>query len=152
MRAAGTDAESLPDNPAVMRALLAEALSRCEALEGERATLEAQNERLRHLLLKLKRMQFGRRSERLPQEQLELGLADLETALAKADAEAEKRDPDLRKARGVKRRASRGALPAHLPRIEVVVAPLAGRRSRVEEGRASAQRTFREWSRLGDRP
>jgi transposase len=123
MRAAGADAESLPDDPAVLRALLAEALSRCATLEAERATLETQNERLRHLLLKLKRMQFGRKSERLPEEQLELGLADLETAIAKADAEAEERDPEGRKERVAKRRASRGALPAHLPRIEVVVAP-----------------------------
>lgn len=123
MRPPGVDTEGLPDDPAVLRALLAEALSRCAALEAERTTLEAQNERLRHLLLKLKRMQFGRKSERLPAEQLELGLADLETALAKADAEAEKRDPELRKERAAKRRASRGALPAHLPRVEVVVAP-----------------------------
>ena len=97
----------------MLRALLPEALSRCEALETEWATLEVQNERLRHLLLKLKRMQFGRKSERLPHEQLELRLADLEMAVARADAER----------RAAKRRASRGALPAHLPRIEVVVAP-----------------------------
>ena len=87
MNAAGADAETLPDDPAVLRALLAEALSRCATLEAERATLEVQNERLRHLLLKLKRMQFGRKSERLPQEQLELGLADLETAIAAAEAD-----------------------------------------------------------------
>ncbi len=123
MSAAGADAETLPDDPAALRALLAEALSRCAMLEAERATLEAQNERLRHLLLKLKRMQFGRKSERLPQEQLELGLADLETAIAAAEAGAEKRDPEARRERAAKRRASRGALPAHLPRLEVVVAP-----------------------------
>ena len=116
MRAAGVDTQSLPDDTAALRVLLAEALARCDALE-------AQNDRLQRLLLKLKRLQFGRKSERLPEEQLELGLADLETAIAKADADAEKRDPDLRKERTTKRRASRGALPAHLPRIEVVVAP-----------------------------
>jgi transposase len=76
-------------------------------------------------LLKLQRHQFGRKSERLPEEQLELGLADLETAMAKAEAEAEaeKRDPELKRERTGRRRASRGALPAHLPRIEVVLAP-----------------------------
>lgn len=116
MCAAGVDNQSLPDDPAALRALLAEALARCEVLE-------AQNDRLRHLLLKLKRLQFGRKSERLPEEQLELGLADLETAVAAADAGAEKGDPELRKERAAKRRASRGALPAHLPRVEVVVAP-----------------------------
>jgi transposase len=36
--------------------------------------LQTQNDRLRHLLLKLTRMQFGARSERLSEEQLQLGL------------------------------------------------------------------------------
>ena len=39
------------------------------------------------------------------------------------DAEAEKRDPELRLDNAAKRRASRGALPAHLPRIEVTLTP-----------------------------
>ena len=47
----------------------------------------------------------------------------LEQAIAKEDAQAEKRDPELRKDNAAKRRASRGALPAHLPRIEVTLAP-----------------------------
>jgi transposase len=114
--AAALDIAALPDDPAVLRALLLEALA-------QRDALEAQNDKLRHLLLKLQRHQFGRKSERLPAEQLELGLADLETAIAKADAEADKRDPTLRRERAAKRRASRGALPAHLPRIEVALAP-----------------------------
>jgi transposase len=70
----------------------------------------APNDRLRHPLLKLRRLQFGRKSRRLLDEKLQLGLEDLEAAIAKDDAEAE-------------RRASRGALPAHLPRIEVELAP-----------------------------
>jgi transposase len=53
------------------------------------------SDRLRHLLLQLRRMQFGPRSERLPEEQLQLGLEALEQAIAKEDAEAEKRDLEL---------------------------------------------------------
>jgi transposase len=117
------DIAALPDDPAILRALLIEALVERDDACAARDALEAQNDRLRHILLKLQRHQFGRKSERLPEEQLELGLADLETAIATADAEAEKRDPDLRKERTAKRRASRGALPAHLPRIEVVLTP-----------------------------
>lgn len=127
---AALDIAAVPDDPAMLRALLIEALAerdgalaaRDDALAA-RDALEARNERLQHILLKLQRMQFGRKSERLPEEQLELGLADLETAIARADAEAEKRDPPLRRERAAQRRASRGALPAHLPRIEVVLAP-----------------------------
>ena len=81
------------------------------------------NDRLRHLLLQLRRMHFGARSERLPEEQLQLGLEALEQAIAKEDAEAEKRDPERRLDNVAKRRASRGALPAHLPRIEVTLSP-----------------------------
>src|SRR5229473_2564262 len=80
-------------------------------------------EGLRALLLKLKRMQFGAKSERLPEEQLQLGFEALEQAIARGEAEAEKRDPELQKDRVARRRASRGALPAHLPRIEVTLAP-----------------------------
>jgi transposase len=43
--------------------------------------------------------------------------------VAEADAEAEKADPPLRRGRGRERRRSRGALPARLPRIEVVIEP-----------------------------
>src|SRR3569833_858523 len=68
-------------------------------------------------------MQFGAKSERLPEEQLQLGLEALEQSIAQTEAEAEKRDPTLRSDRAAKRRASRGALPAHLPRSEVTLLP-----------------------------
>jgi transposase len=68
-------------------------------------------------------MHFGARSERLLEEQLQLGLEALEQAIAKEDAQAEKQDPALRRDNAAKRRASRGALPTHLPRIEVTLTP-----------------------------
>jgi transposase len=123
-------ADDLPNDAASLRALLVMALAeRDNAIAerdmaaAERDALVAQNDRLHHLLLKLKRMQFGARSERLPEEQLQLGLEDLEAAIAQGEAQAEKRDPKLRKDGAARRRASRGALPAHLPRIEVTVPP-----------------------------
>ena len=78
-----------------------------DAVTAERDTLLERNERLHHLLLKLKRMQFGTKSERLPEEQLQLGLEAIEQAIAKNEAEAEKRDPELRKDRVAKRREQR---------------------------------------------
>jgi transposase len=115
--------QSLPDDIEALRALVLTIMAERDAAVSERDSLQAQNERLSHLLLKLKRMQFGAKSERLPEEQLQLGLEALEQAIAKGGAEAEKRDPELRKDRVAKRRASRGALPNHLPRIEVTLAP-----------------------------
>src|SRR5580692_6948629 len=122
--------QNLPEDVAALRALVLTAMAECDALRAERDVavserdiLLTQNDRLRHLLLKLTRMHFGARSERLPEEQLQLGLEALEQAIAKDEAEAEKQDPELRKDNAAKRRASRGALPAHLPRIEVTLEP-----------------------------
>ena len=94
-----------------------------DALTAERDALLERNERLNHILLKLNRLQFGRKSEQPPEDQPQLGLEDLEQAVAKNEAEAEKRDLGFREGNATKRRASRGALPAHLPRIGVIVAP-----------------------------
>ena len=115
--------QNLPDDVEGLRALVLTLMAKLEATVSERDALAEQNDRIRHLLLKLKRMQFGAKSERLPEEQLQLGLEALEQAIARGEAEAEKRDPDLRKDGVARRRASRGALPAHLPRIEVMLAP-----------------------------
>ncbi len=65
----------------------------------------------------------GRGCERLPQKQLQLGLESLEQAIAQGEAEAEKRDPTLNQERVARRRASRGALSAHLARVEVTLMP-----------------------------
>src|SRR5271170_1097070 len=114
---------SLPDDVEGLRALVLTLVAERDAVISERDALQEQNDRIRHLLLKLKRMQFGAKSERLPEEQLQLGLEALEQAIARGEAEAEKRDPELHKERVSKRRASRGALPTHLPRLEVTLEP-----------------------------
>ena len=126
----GDEVQELPDDIAGLRELALSAMAERDVLKAERDAavterdnLLAQNDRLRHFLLKLTRMQFGPKSEQLPEEQLQLGLEATEQAIAKADAEAEKQDPELRKDNAAKRRASRGALPAHLPRIEVTLSP-----------------------------
>jgi transposase len=125
-----TTPATLPDNVAALRTLVLAAWAERDAdraenarLIDERDQLAGQNDRLRHLIRQLQRMQFGKRSEKLDPDQLALGLEDLEQAVAAAEAEAEKDDPTLRRARSEKRRASRGALPDHLPRVEVVIEP-----------------------------
>ena len=117
------DMQTLPEGIEALRALVLTMMSERDAAVTERDILLAQNDRLRHLLLQLRRMQFGARSERLPEDQLQLGLEALEQAIAKGDAEAEKRDAGLREENAARRRASRGALPAHLPRVEVTSTP-----------------------------
>jgi transposase len=123
MQSAPGNMPGLPDDIEGLRALLLATMAERDAAVSERDALQEQNDRLYHLLRKLRRMQFGAKSERLPEEQLQLGLEALEQAIAQGDARAEKRDPDLRRDRATQRRASRGELPSHLPQVEVTLAP-----------------------------
>jgi transposase len=123
MSTVGVDLQSLSDDPGALRALLLAAWAERDGLAAERDALAARNEKLRHLLSKLQRMQFGRRSERLPEDQLQFAFEEVEASLAGNEAEAEKRSPELRKKNTAQRRAGRGRLPAHLPRIERVLMP-----------------------------
>src|SRR3954464_6717643 len=123
MRAADNDTPSLPEDAAALRALLRETRALVDTLVAERDALASQNERLQHLLLKLKRRQFGTKSERLPEDQLLFAFEEIEATLAGNAAEAGKASPALRDNQAKRRRAGRGRLPAHLPRIEVVLAP-----------------------------
>jgi hypothetical protein len=94
-----------------------------DAAVAERERYAAQNERLTHMLRELRRNHFGRKSEKLSEDQLNLGLEDLEIAIAAGDAAAEKFDATLAASRVRERRVNRGHLPAHLPREEVVIEP-----------------------------
>jgi Transposase C of IS166 homeodomain len=71
--------EALPNDVAGLRAMLVEAWAERDAeraekmrLVAERDQLAGQNDRLRHLIRQLQRRQFGRRSERLDPDQLNL--------------------------------------------------------------------------------
>src|ERR1700730_10927166 len=102
-----TAAEALPDDTDMLKAMLL----------AERA----ESERLRQIIKELQRHRFGRRAESLPEEQLQLGLEEAEQAEAAGQAESEENTPAERKTRAARRRANRGALPAHLPRIDTLV-------------------------------
>ncbi len=123
MQADAKPIDALPEDPAILQALLLSAWVEPDSAVAERDALAEQNERLQHLLLKLNRLKFGTKSERLPDGQLQLALGDVETAIAQLEAQGEQRDPERKQEAITKRRASRGALPAHLPRIEVTLTP-----------------------------
>src|SRR3712207_9331404 len=74
-------------------------------------------------LRKLQRMQFGPRSERLPEDQLRFAFEEVEASLASNGAAAGKRSPGQRQQNTARRRAGRGRVPAHLPRVEQVLLP-----------------------------
>ena len=99
--------DALPDDLETLKAMLL--AERCE------------NERLRQIIKELQRHRFGRRAETLPEDQMLLGLEDVEQASGERCAIADQSAPAERAARAEKRRTNRGSLPAHLPRIEIVV-------------------------------
>src|SRR5690349_22999045 len=93
-----------------------------DTVRSEHQAVQAEIEKLRLLIRQLQRNRFGRRSERLDPDQLQLGLEDLEQTVAAAEAaqeEAAARSGTPRPPRV--RRRNLGALPAHLPRVEVLV-------------------------------
>jgi hypothetical protein len=92
-----------------------------DALQAMLLAERAENERLRQIIKELQRHRFGRRAESLPEDQLLLGLEEAEQVEAEGLAREESTDPAERDARACKRRANRGSLPAHLPRVEQVI-------------------------------
>jgi len=103
------DLAALPDDVETLQRMV-------RRLAAERAALaeaQAEIERLRLIVQKLKRSQFGRRAERLDTDQLQFGFEDLESDLARAEA----RLPSATsKTSGTRSQVDRPSLPAHLPR------------------------------------
>src|SRR3954464_2383794 len=112
--------EPLPNDAAALRAMLVEAWAERDAECTEKARLAAecdqlagQNDRLRHLIRQLQRLQFGRRSENIDPGERALAVEDVDQAIAETEAQQEKADPVFKRARGEARRAGRGSLPEH---------------------------------------
>src|SRR3972149_4905322 len=99
-------ADTLPDDPGTLKAMLL----------AERARAE----RLEQIIKELQRHRFGRRAETLPEDQLLLGLEEVEQVAASSEAEGEAAAPAGRGKRAAQRRMNRGSLLAHLPRTERV--------------------------------
>ena len=124
-----TSADTLPDDIDALKALLRERDARIERLqdvvdsqEAVIATGKAEIEHLKLLIAKLRRMQFGRKSERLDRqiEQLELRLEELEADEGATPVEIPKATLT------VPEQAPRRPLPEHLPRDVQTYLPESG--------------------------
>ena len=82
-------------------------------------------ENLKLLILKLRRMQFGRKSEKLDHqiEQLELQLEDLESAQTESAPPQNEAQPETASSAPPRRKPVRRPLPEHLPRETQTHAP-----------------------------
>src|SRR3712207_3182026 len=96
-------------------------LAERDTVRTELDAAQAAIEKLRLLIRQLQRGQFGRRSEKLDPDQLQLGLEDLEQATAAVEAAQETAAGRATPRPARTRRRNLGALPAHLPRVEVLV-------------------------------
>lgn len=109
----------LPEDMDALRALALEQSRKLAEATVAKSEAQAEIERLQAIIDAFMRHRFGRRSEQLDPDQFQLGLEDVETALATAEAESEAKTG---RARGDRpRKTNRGSLPAHLERIEQVV-------------------------------
>lgn len=110
------DLTALPEDVETLHALIGDLV---RERDSARAEAEAEIARLREILKTLQRMQFGRRSERLDPDQLQLGLEDVATDLEELEAVAERNESH--RPEPSDRVVQRLSLPDHLPREEQVV-------------------------------
>jgi transposase len=107
------DLAALPDDVETLhRMVRALAVERSELAEAQ-----AEIERLKLIIRKLQRSQFGRRAERLDGDQLQLGLEDLDADLSRAEARLARETPPKASTHGLQ--SERASLPAHLPREDI---------------------------------
>ena len=104
----------LPEDIEALRTLVLEQARELDALK----VFQAEVERLKAIIDALQRHRFGRRSEQLDPDQLQLALEEVETALAEAQ---HARDTASRAPAERPRKTNRGSLPAHLERVEQIV-------------------------------
>src|ERR1700681_4838480 len=104
------DLADLPDNVETLQRMV-------RTLATERVHLteaQAEIERLRLIVQKLQRSQFGRRAERLDDDQLQFGFEDLHADIARVEATL----PSMT-VKTPRSRPDRPSLPAHLPREDM---------------------------------
>jgi transposase len=104
-----------------------DAVSERNTIRAEHDQLEARYQRLESILAEIRRAHFGRKSEKIDDNQLALALEELETSLTKSEAEADKAEDQAEKAgkpaRAKGGRRSRFPNLDHLPHVIEVIEP-----------------------------
>lgn len=110
------DLAALPDDVATLHRMISDLAA---SLDRQRVEAQAEIERLRQIVKQLQRGSFGRSSERLDGDQLQLGLEDLDTDIAQAGE-----SPNVDHGTAIDTPPAptdRVGLPDHLPRTETVI-------------------------------
>jgi transposase len=118
------DLTTLPDDAAVLQSMIRDVVAVTVQRDAQVTELTAEIEKLQAVIHKLLRHRFGRRSEQLSADQLNLAIEDLEQEAAERAAAkdaADQSEAQRQRRRAAHPRRNLGALPAHLPRDEVVI-------------------------------
>ncbi len=102
-------AADLPDDVATLKAMVLAGLER-----------EA---RMQHIIDQITRTTFGKRSEKLSEDQLALAFDDLDVARAELEALGEQAAGQKKERARRESGTARASLPAHLTRVEEVILP-----------------------------
>jgi len=87
------------------------------------AELKHLTDRQEHLIAELRHARFGKRSEKLSEDERQLAFEDLEIAAAETQEAIDRQPTPEGKPRRRAAKRNRGHLPANLPRIEQVIEP-----------------------------
>ncbi len=110
------DLDALPSDVDTLQAMIGALVAERDT---ERSEAQAEIDRLRSLVKTLQRSQFGRRSERLDQDQLQLGLEDLDADVARVETAM----PETTGSKPRQKSSTEGrlSLPDHLDREDVTL-------------------------------
>jgi transposase len=113
------DLAALPSDVDTLHQLVRDLAAQMAGDRSELAQAQAEIERLKLIIRRFQRAQFGRRSERIDGDQLALGLEDLDADIARLQA----RHPAAALAHdvGSQPASRRQGLPDHLPREDVAI-------------------------------
>jgi transposase len=101
----------------------AELTERNAALATQKAELEALNARLEHFVKELNQVIYGKRSEKLTEDERQLAFEDIEVAQSEAEAQSDTVEMTTPRKKRKPAQRNLGNLPDHLERIEDVIEP-----------------------------
>ena len=111
------DLAALPSDTDTLHQLVRDLAAQIAGDRSELAQAQAEIERLKLIIRRFQRAQFGRRSERIDGDQLALGLEDLDADIARLQA----RHPAASAHVSSPHASHRQGLPEHLPREDVAI-------------------------------
>lgn len=94
-----------------------------EAMQAQIETVKDANARLEHLVKEMRHALYGKKSEKLSEDERQLCFEDLEVAVSEAEEHQARLKDEAPRKKATKSKRNLGNLPKDLPRIESIIAP-----------------------------